>query len=205
MSRGTMKRIVATIFLCLALHLKSRDFNSEKNLAFVSNQKVTEKASRIISEKALKNESVSSSMESFIHKASFNYFSCLAAALISLSILSTIYDLKTQKVKKVERNQSFLAFSLYKNSQSLFNFNEKNERDVITCLNGIRALSTLCIIFLHSVFFRVFPPSRDETVFYHWLQTRTASSISAINVVVDSFFVISGTLATKSMLKDLEM
>lgn len=201
----TMKRIVAIIVLFLTLQVKSRDLNLEQKVtSSVSSESFKEKLQWKFSDETLNNKSFCL-LKIGEKKNSFHVFGCVTAVLVTFAILSTIYDLKTKEINEQNRNQSVLAFSLYKNWKSLFNLKQNNQTDVIECLSGIRVVSTFSIIFLHSVFFRIFPLTiRDETIFKAWLGFRTASSVSALNITVDSFFVISATLATKSMLKDLE-
>jgi hypothetical protein len=117
---------------------------------------------------------------------------------------STIYDVNTQKIETGERNKLLLSFSMYTNGKRLLSLEQSRSTDTINCLNGIRAFSILSIIFLHSFFFRTFTPFRDDSVFNEWIKTKLASSVSAINIFVDSFFVMSGLLVTKTMLKELD-
>lgn len=121
---------------------------------------------------------------------------------MALVISSTLYDAFARSTKNVKCNQLLLAFSLLINVKKLFNLDE-NET-FISCINGIRSLSIMSIILLHSYSFRTLSPFMDENVFSDFLNTRMASSISAINISVDSFFVMSGALVTRSILQDLD-
>lgn len=197
-----MTRTVSAVILCLIFFISFRDFNVNGSLKSSSNKK----SQSIFIGKSLRNESVCLPEKEENRKQEkltlLSFSKCVATFLVGFAVLSTIYDLKSQEV---HRNESFLAFSLYKNSKKLFNFKQESSSDVIQCLNGIRVLSTLSIVLLHSVFYRVFPPVRDELILKSWLGTNTASTISAINITVDSFFVISAALATKSMLRELDL
>ena len=79
----------------------------------------------------------------------------------------------------------------------------RDRERVIQCLDGIRVIMTLGIIYLHSHVFRILTPFRDESKFEAFAKTDWAATVSAFNIFVDSFFVISGALTTRSMLKNL--
>lgn len=117
-------------------------------------------------------------------------------------IISTFYDVRTRR--KGERNQLLLSFSLYTNASSLMNMDQTRPPDAINCLHGIRAISILSIIFFHGYFYKTFSPFGKSPEISAWMETRYASTISAMNVFVDSYFVMSAALTTRSMLKDLE-
>jgi peptidoglycan/LPS O-acetylase OafA/YrhL len=119
-------------------------------------------------------------------------------------ILSTFYDLRTKKFKGVQQNEFIVSFSFYTNGKNYFCLEQKKSTEVITCLNGIRALSILAIIFLHSFFYRIVTPFLDEKYCNEWLKTNFAATVLTLNIFVDTFFVMSGLLMTKSMLKELD-
>lgn len=124
--------------------------------------------------------------------------------LTALALLATFYDLCTRKRENKSRSELLKSFSLRKNLSNLFSLDQSGSKDAIHCLHGIRALSMFCIIFLHTYVFRILTPFRDEKYLNEWIKTDMASAISSLNMTVDSFFVMSATLSTKTMLKELD-
>lgn len=121
-----------------------------------------------------------------------------------LVIYSTFYDKKTHGKIAAERNQLLLSFSLYINGSSLMSLDQSRPSDAIKCLHGIRAISILSIIFFHGYFYQTFSPYGKSPAVEAWLRTRFASSLSAVNIFVDSYFVMSAALTTRSMLRELD-
>lgn len=122
--------------------------------------------------------------------------------LLSVVIISTVYDVRTRG--KSERNQFLLSFSLFINASSLMNMDQSRPSDAIKCLHGIRVISILSLIFFHGFFYKTFSPYGKSLAVDAWMKTRYASTISAMNVIVDSYFVISAMLTTRSMMKELD-
>ena len=147
------------------------------------------------------NRQISQTLEKRL--ISFNY-SKLVASLAVIATLSTFYDIRSRRVNKENRNQFLLSFSIYTNGSNLIKTTQSKSAAEISCLHGIRGLSIISIVFLHSFFFRILTPFRDEKLIKEFLGTKLASTISAGNVSVDSFFVISAMLVTRSMLRELE-
>lgn len=119
-----------------------------------------------------------------------------------LIISSTSYDVYTWRKKKENSNQVLKVFSLLTNCKTLFNLNVEAGNS-IGSIHGIRSISIFSIILVHTYFFRVNSPFMDGNVFDKFLQTKFSSIVSALAIAVDSFFVISGALITRSLLKDL--
>lgn len=120
-----------------------------------------------------------------------------------LVISSTAYDVYSWFYKPENPNQTFKAFSIYTNGKTLFNLDVKTENS-IGSIHGIRSLSIFSIILVHTYFFRLSSPFVDGNAFDEFLQTKFSSIVSAGAISVDSFFVISGALITRSLLKDLD-
>ena len=119
--------------------------------------------------------------------------------LLFLAIYATFRDFRASKT----RSDLLSAFSLKTNIGNLFSFDQSTPPDAIHCFNGLRAISTLSIIYLHSYFFRILQPT-DKIVFNDWVQTRAASAVTSLSIIVDSFFVISAALSTRTMLHELD-
>lgn len=143
----------------------------------------------------------SSSME---NSTSLNIFGCLTAAILTLVTLCTVYDVRSRKHEKRSRNQVFLAFSLYKNASNLFSLKQKQSLDTIECLYGIRGISIISIIFLHSYYHRAMFPVQQPEQLTNLVERGYGRLIRGVSVSVDSFFLMSGLLVTRSILKDLD-
>ena len=123
----------------------------------------------------------------------------LITCLIGLAIYATFRDFKASK----NRSDLLSAFSLKKNIKNLFNFDQSTPKDAIHCFHGFRTLSLFSIIYLHTYFFRAMHPS-DEEAYNEWMKTGISSGVSTLNIAVDSFFVFSAALSTRTMLKELD-
>lgn len=134
----------------------------------------------------------------------FSTFRFILIFLMSLVVLSTMYDVSLRKCQGRNRNEILLSFSLMTNGRNLLCMDQSNS-ETITCLHGIRGLSIFSIMFFHSYFFRVFTPFHDEAIFNEWVKSSFASSISALNISVDSFLVMSAALTARSILKELDL
>lgn len=133
----------------------------------------------------------------------------LAFSLVALTILIAITVLSTVNDYRVDENGNkkslkFEAFSLRRNLKSLLSVDQKKSPSDVLCLHGMRAMCTFGIIYLHSYFYRVMAPVGQQNMYTEWGKTEVASRISSLNITVDTFFVISALLLTKSMLKDLD-
>jgi hypothetical protein len=126
---------------------------------------------------------------------------CIILSLSIIALLCTIFDLKSRK-HTTKRNEFDKAFSLYSNVTSLLSF-ERSTKD-IKCLHGLRVISILGIILLHTYFFRILSPFLNEEVMKEFMKTNIASIISAFNILVDTFFVMSAALTTRTVLRDLD-
>lgn len=120
-----------------------------------------------------------------------------------LVISSTSYDVFTWLNKQENSNQPLKAFSFFTNGKTLFNVKVTTENS-IGSIHGIRSLSILSIILVHTYFFRVSSPFIDGNAFDEFQKTKFSSVVSALAIAVDSFFVISGALITRSLLNDFD-
>jgi hypothetical protein len=66
-------------------------------------------------------------------------------------VASTVYDVYLRKLRK--KPDLFVVFSLYTNGKKLLGTHCEN--DNLTCLNGIRVLSTMWVIVGHLVIIRM--------------------------------------------------
>jgi hypothetical protein len=78
-------------------------------------------------------------------------FSIFFAASLAVVILSTSYDVYLQLVRKTIKEDIFAIFSLYTNSKSLLSTSSSGN---LTCLFGIRVISTAWVILGHFMCFK---------------------------------------------------
>lgn len=106
-------------------------------------------------------------------------------------------------LQKVKMNfAKFLEFLSPKNFFLNLFASEDSKRETIKCFHGLRVISALLIVFLHSNYCRVLPFVRDYPLFEEWKKTWWAQTVSQFNFFVDVFFVMTAVLSTRSMLKD---
>lgn len=77
-------------------------------------------------------------------KKYFMHFRAFLSLLVLLACLSTTYDL----LKQSKPHKLLACFSVYSNSKTLFQISKGEGQ--MQCLNGIRALSMLWIVFFHT-------------------------------------------------------
>jgi peptidoglycan/LPS O-acetylase OafA/YrhL len=100
-----------------------------------------------------------------------------------------------------------LAFSFYTNLIKLFKTqpNGGKRTDMIGCLNGIRVLSILWIMFGHRMTTMYAASPKINFVFFlDWVKQYPSMIVYAGTVAVDTFFLLSGLLVTKGMLRELD-
>ena len=113
--------------------------------------------------------------------------------------LSTIYDLVTRKNPK--HNAWFLTFSLKENLSSLLKSDDESTSEVKS-LNFIRSIVTMCILFVQiSTFSSWFPSNKPLDV----VNTRMKFVLGPLALSLNAFFVISGFLATRTVVRDINM
>lgn len=125
----------------------------------------------------------------------------LITVLITLAILQTSHDIAIRKFRNVKPEKKFIMFSCYTNGLNLFNTAPSHET-TLQCLDGIKVLSTIGIIAFHSTYHRKFFPLTDSRQFGAWEETLVSFITFGCHYVVEAFFVISGALAAKAILKD---
>ena len=132
------------------------------------------------------------------------YFRSLLSIFGAFIVASTIYDILT--LQSGQRINIFLAFSFYTNLTKLFQttLTTNNKSTVIGCLNGIRCLSMIWIIFAHRVSNFLSTPTINLTYFLQWVKQYPSMLILSGTVSVDTFFLLSGFLVTHSILKELD-
>ncbi|XP_031622733.1 nose resistant to fluoxetine protein 6-like isoform X2 [Contarinia nasturtii] len=120
--------------------------------------------------------------------------------VLCLVLASTFYDVSCT-LNRREKSQLFLAFSFYTNGKNLFSVQEPNSTDTIRCIDGIRAISAICVVLFHQNFiYSEVPRQNYNTIFHN--KTEYFNLIFYIGLqAVDTFFVLSGLLLSIGILK----
>lgn len=95
------------------------------------------------------------------------------------------------------------AFSMLSSSKALFT-TKRNPKDIY-CINGIRSLSLIWIIFGHryGIFFYT-PLINRSDINAEWLPNYFSGFVNSFHYAVDSFLVLGGFLVSISLLKKFE-
>lgn len=120
-------------------------------------------------------------------------------------ILSSIYDFAMNKSEK-PGIEIFKAFSLFVNLRILCKMSgNKKSPNVIYCLNGIRCLSIIWIVFGHCYMIVFLLPTNINSInVIDWLRTPFSMFLQSGTISVDSFFFLSGFLLSWVAFKELE-
>lgn len=100
---------------------------------------------------------------------------------------------------------TLVAFSIYTNGKNLFDLKPRDSTNSIECLNGLRALSLLWIIFGHRYFDMFLAPATNSvSATNEWLGNILSLPHTIFHLAVDTFFVMGGLLVTWSMMKSFD-
>lgn len=91
-----------------------------------------------------------------------------------------------------------------KNISDLFDVNLTESAKHIDYLSGMKALSYLGIIWIHSLLVRMWFPIRDPGEIEIFLNQPMADIVKSYLLNVDTFLLVSGLLITRSILKELD-
>lgn len=134
-----------------------------------------------------------------------NYFSrsivvavCVISFLLICVVASTIYDLITAQSDERKRVELFLVFSIVRTGSNLLNFSDDSKNN-IKSLHFIRCVSAVSILFLHIYVVTLQFPST-----HNLKNDFRENAVILIGSSVNAFFVMSGLLATKSMIRDMK-
>lgn len=118
--------------------------------------------------------------------------------LIFLVIISTLKD-----IKGIQMNKWIKPFSILTNGRNLFNIKPDKSPESISCLNGLKAITALCIVYAHCYLMRLFFPIRDPNQRDEYLSSPASAIPIGMCITVDTFFVISAALSTRNILKEI--
>ncbi|XP_063703745.1 nose resistant to fluoxetine protein 6-like [Culicoides brevitarsis] len=121
--------------------------------------------------------------------------------LFGIIFLCTVYELWLLR-RGMPGRPILLIFSAYRNSRKIFTSKTYNSPEVLHCLNGIRVLSLIWIVFGHSYMTFLMNPLLNKRELINWLQSYMSCTVLGGSVAVDSFFLLSGVLVCWVILKD---
>ncbi|XP_044727081.1 nose resistant to fluoxetine protein 6-like [Chrysoperla carnea] len=119
--------------------------------------------------------------------------------LCIIILLSTIYDVILYYKKEEIHHPVLIAFSWFTNFKKLTKIS--NNADMLPCLNGIRFISMLWIIYGHEYEHIVSILAVNMIDLYNWQSKFSSMLILGASVSVDSFFLLSGCLLMYGFLK----
>lgn len=115
-------------------------------------------------------------------------------------ILGTSYDYLSVGES---RNRFLLAFSVTSNASKLFHISSLKTEN-ISCINGIRVLSIIWVIFGHTYFYALRVPLINTFSIVPWIHSFFSLFIQNGVLAVDTFFFLSGCLVSFIGFKKLE-
>lgn len=136
------------------------------------------------------------------YSRNFVIICCIFVAFLLFSTFCTVYDFATRNF--TARNQWLLSFSVSKNAFSLLDVNRKQSADALKFLHCIRFVPAFSIVWGHTCFHRSLFPLQHSENFSRLLYSNMGKFKTALNFSVDTFFVVSGLLVTRSTLKALD-
>ncbi|KAJ8951665.1 hypothetical protein NQ318_012206 [Aromia moschata] len=127
-------------------------------------------------------------------------FICIVVGFAVLVIFVSVYDLLT-KMEDLENykmhrklHKILICFSFRKNLKKLAS--ESRNEDGLQCIAGLKVLSMFCIIMGHRCMFTLGYPVINPKFVEEIYRKVEATSILNGPIIVDTFFIISGFLAT---------
>ncbi|KAJ3651806.1 hypothetical protein Zmor_017816 [Zophobas morio] len=128
----------------------------------------------------------------------YYFFAMLGLILVA----STIYDLHLKCFGK--KSNIFVAFSLYSNARRLVSATSNKKEDNLSCLNGIKVLSCLWIVYGHVVLACFFYSKNPAYVVNEWKYSTKSTFTWSAFYAVDTFLTINGFLVTYIYLKSTD-
>lgn len=106
--------------------------------------------------------------------------------------------------QKKDPHKLFITFSVYTNGEKLYDITKPKSKNSIDCLNGLRAVALMWIIFGHRTANQYGTSVTNGREFGEWIETPPAALFASFHIYVDTFFVMGGLLVTTSFLNALE-
>ncbi|KAH8326531.1 hypothetical protein KR067_009949 [Drosophila pandora] len=127
----------------------------------------------------------------------------LLSVLSTFVIIATLYDYFLCKDQK-QLPVIVKSFSARANSRALFKVESSSNPNVIHCLNGIRCMSLIWVIFCHEYAFTMISPNLNTLDLVAWVPKLFSSFMVHGYFSVDSFFVLGGMLVSMIVLRTME-
>uniref|UniRef100_A0A182JAD6 Nose resistant-to-fluoxetine protein N-terminal domain-containing protein n=1 Tax=Anopheles atroparvus TaxID=41427 RepID=A0A182JAD6_ANOAO len=132
------------------------------------------------------------------------------ATIILIALASTLYEI-VARCRRRTPHRNLIIFSLVTNGKKLLATVNRNRLEpdagksgTIECINGIRVISMVWVVFAHNYVRIGMQPLHNSKVIGPWLQSYHSVLVVASTVSVDSFFLISGLLTCWSILNMLD-
>lgn len=135
--------------------------------------------------------------------SSLNLFSnnaVLTLFFVVLLVFLTLFSFFADYQRNLVRNQWISAFSIIKNVSNLLDTKNVVD-DEVKCFHFLRVLFAVMVILWHVFYVSVSFPSNHQPEFFHGVFPNLASVAGCF---VNGFFVISGFLSTKTILKEIK-
>jgi hypothetical protein len=133
----------------------------------------------------------------------FNHFRIIFTIFGLLLISSTTYDVLMRQQEK-QPHKLYIAFSVYTNGQKLYDITKPKSKNSIDCLNGLRAISLMFVVFGHRIFTQFGSISTNGLKLGEFFETPVSATMVSFHIWVDTFFVMGGLLVTISILNALD-
>jgi peptidoglycan/LPS O-acetylase OafA/YrhL len=108
------------------------------------------------------------------------------------------------RYQEKDPHKLFISFSVYRNGEKLFDITKTKSKSSIDCLNGLRGISLMFIIFGHRTFNQISASMANGSEFNEWMETPISAVLASFHIWVDTFFVMGGLLVTWSFLNALD-
>ncbi|XP_052899878.1 nose resistant to fluoxetine protein 6-like [Anopheles moucheti] len=129
--------------------------------------------------------------------------------IVLLAIASTLYEAVTL-CRGQTPHRNLVIFSLYCNGRKLLATCQRNQQmasiksGTMDCINGIRVLSMVWVVFSHNYVRIGMQPIINSHVILSWLESYHSVLVVSSTVSVDTFFLLSGLLTCWSILNALD-
>ncbi|KAL5284196.1 hypothetical protein ACFFRR_006460, partial [Megaselia abdita] len=118
-----------------------------------------------------------------------------------LLILGTAYD---YFCKGSSKNQFLMAFSVPSNAEKVFHISNEKKKSNIECLNGLRVLSMMWIIYGHCFASNMALPKINYIDYNTWSKKFLSVFVYNPYIAVDSFFFMGGLVLAWIGMKEIE-
>ncbi|XP_057655919.1 nose resistant to fluoxetine protein 6-like [Diorhabda carinulata] len=119
--------------------------------------------------------------------------------LFGLTIISTLTDVYFVYIRKEKLKPIYESFSIYTNGKSLFSIPNRSEN--LSCLDGMRVLSILWILWYHVTYASMSIPLTNNIDIVNFIDSTYSMLFLHGDIATDTFLLIGGTLVTHSFFR----